>query len=312
MKEVLYFSHDANALTDTKILNMRADYGLEGYGLFWAIIEQLRCEENYSLPRNKNTFRAIKINTNTSIDVEKFVNDCINEYELFEVSEDGEVFYSCSLRRRMVIKDEKKLKRSEAGKKGAEERWKNKNNSTENDNAKKNNGNAMANASQDNGNAITKPNEKMANDGKGKESKGKEKKVKKIININKTKLNETFNLIINNSTKEIAEKNEMSETEVKGFFNILKRLELIISKEFIGIMMPNNIKRFKLSTYAILELYKSSYKVYLNQLGSMTLINKYEKTREYMGDADEDDKNSLNEFMSYFIRCIQDELENKN
>lgn len=28
-KETYYFSHDSNAITDTKILNMRADYGLE-------------------------------------------------------------------------------------------------------------------------------------------------------------------------------------------------------------------------------------------------------------------------------------------
>lgn len=28
-KETYYFSHDSNAITDTKILNMRSDYGLE-------------------------------------------------------------------------------------------------------------------------------------------------------------------------------------------------------------------------------------------------------------------------------------------
>lgn len=307
MKDTYFFSHDANALTDTKILNMRADYGLEGYGLFWAIIEQLRCEENYSLPRNKNTYRALKINTNTSIDVEKYINDCINEYGLFKVSEDGESFYSCSLKRRMAIKDEKKLRRSEAGKKGAEKRWKNNDDTTD---TPQENGNAMANALQNDGNAITKPSEKMANNGKGKESKGKEKKVKKIININKTKLNETFDFIINNNTKEIAEKNKLTEPEVQGFFNILKRLDLIPSKEWIGIMMPNEVMRYKLSTYAIFEIYKSSYKVFLKNLGSMILINKYEKTREYIGNADENDNKKLNEFMSYFIRCIQDELEN--
>lgn len=27
----IYFSHDANALTDIKIATMRSDYGLEGY-----------------------------------------------------------------------------------------------------------------------------------------------------------------------------------------------------------------------------------------------------------------------------------------
>ena len=174
MKDTYFFSHDANALTDTKILNMRADYGLEGYGLFWAIIEQLRCEENYSLPRNKNTYRAIKMNTNTSIDVGDYIDDCIGEYGLFEASEDGMSFYSNSLKRRMAIKDEKKMRRSVAGKKGAEKRWNESNNSAEDSNAIKNNNNAI----KEDSNAITKPSEKMANDSKVKESIRKESKVK--------------------------------------------------------------------------------------------------------------------------------------
>ncbi len=302
MKEVIYFSHDANAMTDTKILNMRADYGLEGYGLFWAIIEQLRSEDNYILPRNKNTYRAIKVNTNTTIDVEKYIEDCINEYGLFVISDDGEYFYSKSLKRRMDIKDKNKIKRSEAGKKGAEKRWKNGESIAM---PSDNDSNAMAMPLED----VAKPSEKMANNGKVKESKVKEKKVKKIININKTKLNETFNLIINNNTKEIAEKNKLTEPQVQGFLNILKRLELTVTKVFIDISMPNEVQRYKLSTYAILELYKSSYKVYLDKLRSDTLINKFFKTKEYMGEVDEDDKDCLNEFMSYFIRCIQKELE---
>jgi len=117
-KETYYFSHDSNALTDTKILNMRADYGLEGYGLYWAIIEMLRNEEDYKLTLNKNTYRAIKTLTNTSIDIEKFIRDCLEEYELFK--QDEEKFYSNSLLRRMKEKD----KKSAIAKEKAEKRWK--------------------------------------------------------------------------------------------------------------------------------------------------------------------------------------------
>ena len=60
---------------------MRADYGLEGYGLYWVIIEMMRNEEDYQLFLNKNTYRAIKMQTGTTIDVEKFINDCIYEYK---------------------------------------------------------------------------------------------------------------------------------------------------------------------------------------------------------------------------------------
>ena len=296
MKEVIYFSHDANAMTDTKILNMRADYGMEGYGLFWAIIEQLRSEENYILPLSKNT---LKVNTNTSINIEEYINNCINEYGLFNVSDDGKYFYSNSLKRRMSIKDEKKIRRSEAGKKGAEKRWKN--------------GNDMAMPLEDDSNAIVmpqkdvaKPSKKMANDGKIKE-----KKVKEIININETKLNETFNLIINNNIKELAEKNKISELELQGYINVLKRLKIYVSKEFLKIMMPGEVELYKYAYYAILELYKSSYKVYINKLRKEVIVNKYEKTREYIGSIQiENDKNFIKEFMSYFIRCLQNELDN--
>lgn len=37
-KDVYYFSHDSNALTDPKILSMRCDYGLER---LWSILGNL-------------------------------------------------------------------------------------------------------------------------------------------------------------------------------------------------------------------------------------------------------------------------------
>lgn len=116
-KETYYFSHDSNAITDTKILNMRADYGIEGYGLFWAIIEMMRNEENYKLQADTKIYRAIKTLTNTSIDVEKYIQDCINEYELFK--EESGYFYSNSLLRRMQEKERKSV----IAKEKAEKRW---------------------------------------------------------------------------------------------------------------------------------------------------------------------------------------------
>ncbi len=118
-KETYYFSHDSNAITDTKILNMRADYGIEGYGLYWAIIEMLRNEEDYRLTLDNKTYRAIKTLTNTTIDIEKFINDCLEDYELFE--QDDEKFYSKSLLRRMQEKE----KKSVIAREKAEKRWNN-------------------------------------------------------------------------------------------------------------------------------------------------------------------------------------------
>ena len=95
-----------------------------GYGLYWAILEMLRNESTYKLPLNKNTYRAIKMQTGTSIDVEKYLNDCINEYRDEEsrsglFNTDGKTFWSASLLRRMEKYENLKEKRSQA----ANARW---------------------------------------------------------------------------------------------------------------------------------------------------------------------------------------------
>lgn len=97
--------------------------------------------------------------------------------------------------------------------------------------------------------------------------------------------------------------------QVIGYFNVLKRLELLIeSKSILNLMFPRDVEKYKLCCYVILELYVSSYKVFLDKLRSDVLINKYEKTREYIGDIKNED--DLNDFVAYFIKCLQNELEN--
>lgn len=138
-KDTYYFSHDSNAITDTKILNMRADYTLEGYGLYWCIIEMMRNEEKYRLELSSNTYRAIKALTATTIDIEKYIYDCINEYKLFKTDE--KCFWSESLLRRMKLVEEK----SERARQKAQKRW-----TTENATAQKND----ATASKSNATAL--------------------------------------------------------------------------------------------------------------------------------------------------------------
>ena len=45
-KDTYYFSHDYNARNDPKILELRSEYGLEGLGTFWCIIETLAEDED--------------------------------------------------------------------------------------------------------------------------------------------------------------------------------------------------------------------------------------------------------------------------
>ena len=155
MKQAYFFSHDSNAKSDPKILALIKQYGIEGYGRFWIIIETMSEQDNYKLSCEEWIMDALAMamlcETNS---IKTFVNDCIERYKLF--TSDGEYFWSNSLIKRMQIKEAKRLQKVEAGKKGAETRW-------------SNNGD-IATPKQNDGNAI-------AEHGKGKERKGKETKL---------------------------------------------------------------------------------------------------------------------------------------
>lgn len=114
MKEAYYFSHDANARHDDKILELRAEFGWEGYGLFWAIIETLRDCSNYTFPSNAKAGLALSLSIDKT-KLEKFISACL---ELRLLIEDDGFFYSESLMKRMEDIDEKRRKRAEAGRKG--------------------------------------------------------------------------------------------------------------------------------------------------------------------------------------------------
>ena len=51
-RESYYFSHDYGARNDPKILELRAEYGLEGLGLYWCIVETLaEADDGYINPK---------------------------------------------------------------------------------------------------------------------------------------------------------------------------------------------------------------------------------------------------------------------
>lgn len=190
-KEAYYFSHDSNARRDPKILAMRNEYGSEGYGWYWMIVEMLSEQEDYKLEHKKWVSHAIAMELLCDANsAENFVNSCINDYELFQ--SDGDYFWAESLVRRMNIKEEKRKKRSEAGKKGAQKRW--------NDSDQK----------QDYGNDMAMPmqthDEAMAKDGKGKERKGNESKENKIRHLDYVLLTEAeYTRLINDYGKKVVD-----------------------------------------------------------------------------------------------------------
>jgi hypothetical protein len=114
-----YFSHDDNARHDQKILAMRSVYGFEGYGLYWAIVEKMRSQENYMIScADKYWINSLAMDFAFEKDkLENFISDCIDEFKLFQ--RNTKYLYSESLLGRMKLKDKKK----EQSRKAAKERW---------------------------------------------------------------------------------------------------------------------------------------------------------------------------------------------
>jgi hypothetical protein len=142
-KDSFYFSHDSNARHDPKITAMRGVYGSEGYGWYWMLIEMLRESDGYKLDmQSKYIFNAFALQMQSdALQIKNFVQDCINEFNLFQ--SDGNFFWSESLLRRMEFRDEKSEKRRKA----ANVRWEKERNSKEkcktDANASENNANGM-------------------------------------------------------------------------------------------------------------------------------------------------------------------------
>jgi hypothetical protein len=117
-KNAYYFPHDSNARHDPKILKMRSHYKLEGLGLYWAIIEMMREQEDYYLPIDDDSIEGYALDLNCPIETLKtFIKDCISSFNLFQ--SDNNIIWSDSLIRRMVNFDEKSLQGQEA----AQIRW---------------------------------------------------------------------------------------------------------------------------------------------------------------------------------------------
>jgi hypothetical protein len=117
-KDAFYFSHDYDPTGDPKIQAMIGEYGAAGYGLFWRIVEMMHSAENHQLPKKQYLFLAIAKQMLTNAEqVIKFIDDCINCFELFV--DDGVNFWSNRVIRNIDKRNSISVKRSTAGKEGA-------------------------------------------------------------------------------------------------------------------------------------------------------------------------------------------------
>lgn len=114
-----YFSHDSNARNDQKIMILRTEFGWEGYGIYFAMLEIMFDDEETAI--KKKALKAIAYANN--IDYQKLssiITLCISE-NLFEENEDSIWSHGLKIRKEKYL--EITRKRSEAGKKAMKNRW---------------------------------------------------------------------------------------------------------------------------------------------------------------------------------------------
>jgi Domain of unknown function (DUF4373) len=129
MKDTFYFSHDYNARTDEKVIELLSKHGMTGYGVFWGIVE--------SLYNNTNVLRlnydriAYELHTDS-----KIVESVINDFGLFSIK-DG-FFGSVSIEHRLDERNDKSVKARQSVKKRWDKYERNTNVSKNNTNVSKN------------------------------------------------------------------------------------------------------------------------------------------------------------------------------
>ena len=105
MKDTFYFSHDYNVRSDDKIKRLIRKHGMEGYGVYWAIIEDLYNNTNVLRTDYDGISYDLRVDTIT-------IKSIINDFDLFEIS--GDIFGSISIQKRLDMREEKSKKARES------------------------------------------------------------------------------------------------------------------------------------------------------------------------------------------------------
>lgn len=112
-KDAYYFPHDCNARNDEKLIAVRIRHKAEGYGVYFMLLERLRESADYTSIKDYNMI-AFDLRVDSAL-----VKSVVEEFGLFQFTEDGKRFYSESFTRRMRLKDDK----SEKARESANRRW---------------------------------------------------------------------------------------------------------------------------------------------------------------------------------------------
>lgn len=118
-KQTFYFPHDGNARNDDRIIAVRMRHKMEGYGVYFAILERLLESSEYMSIKDYNVI-AFDLHVGSDL-----VKSIVEDFSLFSFTDDGKYFYSNSFNNRMKPLENIREQRRLAGKKSAEKRAKN-------------------------------------------------------------------------------------------------------------------------------------------------------------------------------------------
>lgn len=113
-KDTFYFSHDYNARNDEKIKRLIRKHGMQGYGVFWSIVEDLYNNANAL----RMDYEGIAYDLRSDSDL---VASVVNDFDLFIFN--GDYFGSNSVQERLEHRNDKSAK----ARKSANYRWENAN-----------------------------------------------------------------------------------------------------------------------------------------------------------------------------------------
>jgi hypothetical protein len=110
----LYFNHFYGLRNQTEILEIRAEFGVEGYGLYLMLLETIAESETNSI--NKNLIKGLSLNLNCDLErLKSLINFCV-KLNLFYLEND--FIFSNHLKEHLEKRAEIKEKRAVAGAKG--------------------------------------------------------------------------------------------------------------------------------------------------------------------------------------------------
>ena len=90
-KDAYYFPHFSNARTDRKILRLRKELNIEGYGIYFMLLEVLRDAPEFKYPIEDLDLLASEFGTS-----EQKIRTVVCNYKLFEV-DDNQCFFSIKM-----------------------------------------------------------------------------------------------------------------------------------------------------------------------------------------------------------------------